>query len=179
MRGEMRFAFASLGLLLGSCSPHGEPTTARQNGSLPQGVFDYHATPLPGELRPIGAAAPAFARYLNDVHRRVHPIFADMFLTLADRRPANDPLQNQSLAATVELVIDGRNGRIVRLGIVRTSGLTMFDGGAIVSINQAAPFGVAPAEIRSPDGNVHLEWELRRDQLACSTLGMHPFLFKP
>ena len=71
------------------------------------------------------------------------------------------------------------SGRIVRLNVVHSSGLTAFDGGVIVSLDQAAPFGEAPPEIRSPDGNVHLQWEFRRDAMACSSLGMHPLLFKP
>jgi hypothetical protein len=199
MPGERRsFGLLALGLWLAGCVPHGDPTwpsgshesfagpsalqeaaalarvkTLRQIGS------GYHVTVLPSNLRPIGSAAPAFAQYLTDMHKKVHPVFADGFLSAADRRSANDPLGNPKLSTTVELVIEGKTGHIARLSIVRPSGLTEFDGGVIVSLDQAAPFGEAPPEIRSPDGNVHLQWELRRDRMACSTLGMHPLLLKP
>jgi hypothetical protein len=62
--------------------------------------------------------------------------------------------------------------------IVRSSAASAFDLAALGTIERAAPFGPAPADIRSFDGNVHLYWELRRDAMACSTLGMQPLLLR-
>ena len=189
----------ALGLSLGGCAPHGDPTWP--GGSPPPGAsapdvsqlykalanrhrsragnFGYHVTLLSENVRPIGNAAVPFALYLSQMHKKVHPVFADGFLAAADRRAADDPLSDPNLATTVELVLAGTSGRILQLNIVRSSGLTAFDGGVTASLEQAAPFGEAPPEIRSPDGNVHLQWEIRRDAMACSSFGMHPLLLKP
>ncbi len=189
----------ALGLALSGCAPHGDPTWPRgkpaPGATAPDvlqlykalanrprtrtGNFGYHVTLVSDNLRPIGKAAVTFALYLNHLHKKVHPVFADGFLTAADRRSADDPLSDPNLATTVELVLAGTSGRILYLNIVRSSGLTAFDGGVTASLEQAAPFGEAPPEIRSPDGDVHLQWEIRRDAMACSSLGMHPLLLKP
>jgi hypothetical protein len=188
----------ALGIALSGCAPHADPTWP--HGKPPPGAtapdvlqlyralanrhhprasnFGYHVTLVSDEVRPIGNAAVPFARYLNHMHEKVHPLFADGFLTTADRRSADDPLSNPNLATTVELVLAGTSGRILHLSIVRSSGVTAFDGGVTASLEQAAPFGEAPPEIRSPDGNVHLQWEIRRDAMACSSVGMHPLLLK-
>ena len=69
-----------------------------------------------------------------------------------------------------------RGSRLVRRGVTSTSGITAFDISAIAAVDRAAPFGTPPAEIISPDGNVYLHWEFRRDDMACSTLFAHPFI---
>lgn len=152
--------------------------TQRTHSVIPEGAFGYQSVIKPSNLRPIGDAAVPFANYLDQLHRKLHPFFAEGFLVAADGRPVGDAVHDRSLRATVELVIDGETGRIVRRGIVDTSGLTFFDAGTLMSIERAAPYGQAPPAIRSPDGNVYLHWELRRDTMACSTLGIHPYLLK-
>jgi hypothetical protein len=187
----------ALGIALSGCAPHADPTWP--HGKPPPGATapdvlqryqalakrprapssGYHVTLVSDNVRPIGDAAVPFARYLKHLHEKVHPVFADGFLTAADRRSADDPLSNPNLATTVELVLAGTSGRILHLNIVRSSSVTAFDGGVTASLEQAAPFGEAPPEIRSPDGNVHLQWEIRRDAMACSSVGMHPLLLRP
>jgi hypothetical protein len=49
------------------------------------------------------------------------------------------------------------------MGVVKTSGATDFDLGVLESVSRAAPFGPPPPETVSPDGNVYLHWQLRRD----------------
>jgi hypothetical protein len=65
----------------------------------------------------------------------------------------------------------------VKLGIVKTSGITAFDIAALDSVHRAQPFGPAPGAIVSPDGNVYLHWEFHRDEVfACSTMHARPFM---
>jgi hypothetical protein len=123
-------------------------------------------------------AAVPFALYLNQIHSRIHPIFADVFLDSLDRLPAGHPLNDQNLVTALEIVVDKEEGRLVRRGVTHTSGVTAFDINAIAAVDRAAPFGTPPPEIVSPDGNVYLHWEFRRDQMACSTLYAHPYILK-
>jgi TonB family protein len=132
-----------------------------------------------GEWQPLGGAARPFAAYLNRMHRKLHPVFSDGFLASVDRLPASHPLNDPSLMVTLELVIAGTDGRLVRRGIIRSSGVTAFDLSAVASVDRAAPFGAAPPDIVSPDGNVYVDWDFRRDQMACSTMHARPHLLAP
>jgi TonB-like protein len=131
-----------------------------------------------GNQTALNTAAVPFAAYLNQIHSRIHPIFADTFLDSLDRLPASHPLNDRNLVTALEIVVDHEEGRLVRRGVTRTSGVTAFDINAIAAVDRAAPFGTPPSEIVSPDGNVYLHWEFRRDDMACSTLYAHPYILK-
>ncbi len=116
------------------------------------------------------ATKRAFATYLVGMHNRIHVRFAERFLESLDSLPSNHPANQSELVTTVEIMIDGADGSVRRVGIVRPSGVTIFDVGVLASIQDASPFGVAPTEIRSADGNVIVTWTFHRDRmLSCST----------
>jgi hypothetical protein len=141
-------------------------------------IENYVPSVKPGNQTALNTAAAPFALYLNQIHSRIHPIFADMFLDSLDRLPASHPMNDPNLVTALEIVVDREEGRLVRRGVTRTSGVTAFDINAIAAVDRAAPFGTPPAEIVSPDGNVYLHWEFRRDAMACSTLYAHPYILK-
>jgi hypothetical protein len=85
----------------------------------------------------------------------------------------NDP----KIVTRLEIVVSPKEGRIVKMGVVKTSGITAFDIAALDSVHRAQPFGPAPSAIVSPDGNVYLHWEFHRDEVfACSTMHARPFM---
>lgn len=139
-------------------------------------IENYVPAVKPGNQTALNTAAAPFALYLHQIHNRIHPIFADEFLDSLDHLPASHPLNDQSLVTKLELVVDREEGRLLRRGVVHTSGVTAFDVSAISAVDRAAPFGPPPSEIVSPDGNVYLHWEFRRDQMACSTLYAYPYI---
>ncbi len=141
-------------------------------------IENYVPSVKPGNQTALNTAAVPFASYLNQIHVRIHPLFADDFLASLDALPSSHPMNDPSLVTALEIVLDHESGRLVRRGVTRTSGVTAFDVSAIASVDRAAPFGAPPSEIVSPDGNVYLHWEFRRDQMACSTLFAHPFILK-
>jgi hypothetical protein len=141
-------------------------------------IENYVPSVKPGNQTALNTAAVPFALYLNQIHSRIHPIFADTFLDSLDRLPASHPMNDQNLVTALEIVVDKEEGRLVRRGVTHTSGVTAFDINAIAAVDRAAPFGTPPPEIVSPDGNVYLHWEFRRDQMACSTLYAHPYILK-
>lgn len=145
-------------------------------GAVRSEDIGYHATIHRGGGGPIRDAAHAFAEYFNHVHRRVHPIFADTLLARLDALPPDNALRDPALNVTIELVMSGTDGSVIESRIIRNSAASAFDRAALNAVEQAAPFGPAPPDIRSFDGNVHLYWELRRDAMACSTMGMQPLL---
>jgi TonB family protein len=139
-------------------------------------IENYVSSVKPGNQTALNTAAVPFATYLNGMHNRIHPIFADSFLASLDNLPATHALNDQHLIARLEIVLT-RDGHIVKMGIVKTSGVTAFDIAALDSVQRAQPFGQAPSAIISKDGQVYLHWEFHRDEVyACSTMNARPFM---
>jgi TonB family protein len=139
-------------------------------------IENYVSTVKPGNQTALNTAAVPFATYLNTIHNRIHPLFADSFLGSLDGLPKGHPMNDPKLKTNLEIVVS-REGRLVKMGVTRTSGITAFDIAALDAVNRAQPFGPAPGAIVSPDGNVYLHWEFHRDEVyACSTMNARPFL---
>jgi TonB family protein len=139
-------------------------------------IENYVSSVKPGNQTALNTAQVPFASYLNAMHNRIHPIFADSFLESLDNLPASHPLNDQHLITKLEIVLT-KEGHVQKMGIVRTSGITAFDIAALDAVQRASPFGPAPSAIISPDGNVYLHWEFHRDEVyACSTMNARPFL---
>jgi hypothetical protein len=141
---------------------------------------NYISSVKPGNQTALNTAAVPFASYLQRIHNRLHPVFAEAFLDSLDNLPQGHALNDQKLATSLELVLDGERGRIVKFGRTKTSGVTAFDVAALHAVNVAATasgFGKPPAAIVSPDGNVYLHWEFHRQrEVACSTQNARPYM---
>ncbi len=139
-------------------------------------IENYVTSVKPGNQTALNTAAVPFATYLNTIHNRIHPIFADSFLGSLDGLPKGHPMNDPKLRTNLEIVVS-RTGRLVKMGVTKTSGITAFDIAALDSVNRAQPFGPAPGAIVSADGNVYLHWEFHRDEVyACSTMNARPFI---
>jgi TonB family protein len=162
----------------------GERRLAEHRGSWTSSSFDkwrpaienYVSSVKPGNQTALNTAAVPFATYLNAMHNRIHPIFADSFLASLDSLPPTNPLNDPKLMTRLEIVLT-RDGHIVKMGVVKTSGVTAFDIAALDSVQRASPFGSAPNAIVSTDGSVYLHWEFHRDEVyACATMNAAPFM---
>jgi hypothetical protein len=100
--------------------------------------------------------------YLDNVHACVHAAFADSFLPSLAALPKEHALSDPSLEATVELVIDGESGALVKEGIVSSSGVPEFDAAALAAFEHAFPLAPPPASTLSSDGRLYVTWELHR-----------------
>lgn len=142
-------------------------------------IENYDPSVKPGNQTSLNAAKVPFASYINKMHNRIHPVFADGFLgSLAGLDPT-DKLSNLKLSTHMELVLDAKTGKVVRLGITKPSGVTALEVAAMRSVEQAGPYGKAPDAIISPDGNVYLHWEFHRDPYyACTSKFARPYLLK-
>jgi hypothetical protein len=139
-------------------------------------IENYLPSVRDGNQTALNTAAVPFGTYLNLMHNRIHPIFADSFLESLDSLPRTNPINDQKLITALEIVLT-KDGALKRMGVVKTSGITAFDIAALDSVNRAAPFGPAPGAIVSPDGNVYLHWEFHRDEVfACSTMNARPYI---
>jgi TonB family protein len=142
-------------------------------------IENYVGVVKPGNQTALNTARVPFANYLHQIHNRIHPIFAEGFLDSLDSLPSAHPLNRQEMNTNVEIVLDREAGRITRMGITKTSGVTAFDIAALSAVDAAQPFGAPPREIVSPDGNVYFHWEFHRNRdEACSTYFARPFILK-
>jgi hypothetical protein len=133
----------------------------------------YPSRIAPTGQRPLSGALVHFATYLNAMHNRLHPIFADHALAVWKRGK-----DREFRTARLELTL-GADGQIVDMGVIGDSGSPLFDAMALESFARAAPFGVPPDDIRSGDGLVHLIWLLTTDEVfACTTMNARPFLLE-
>jgi hypothetical protein len=127
----------------------------------------------------LNAAAAPFATYLVTIHNRIHPIFAEQDLPALDDLGKTHPINEPSVYASLEIVLDKNTGKVVRMGVTKPSGFTSFDLQALDAVSRAAPFGKAPDIIASPDGNVYLHWEFHRNPFdACTTRNARPLMLK-
>lgn len=142
-------------------------------------IENYVASVKPGNQTALNTARVPFASYLNAVHNRLHPIFADSFLASLESLPGAHPMNRADIKTHLEIVLDKDEGKVVRMGVTHTSGVTAFDIAALESVMRASPFGAPPGEIVSPDGRVYFHWEFYRNPFyACSTYFAHPFILK-
>jgi TonB family protein len=142
-------------------------------------IENYVASVKPGNQTALNTARVPFANYLVQIHNRIHPIFAEGFLDSLDNLPNTHPLNRPEITTNVEIVLDREEGRITRMGITKTSGVTAFDVAALSAVDAAQPFGAPPRDIVSPDGNVYFHWEFHRNRdEACSTYFARPFILK-
>jgi hypothetical protein len=156
------------------------PPTARRSWRAPS--FDHYRSAIenyvpvvPQQAQRAPRDEPAFAQYLVAMHARLHPIFSDTFLNALDTLPPEHPMNAPDLRATLELVLESQTGRLIHRGVIETSGVTAFDVSAIAAVERAAPFGAPPSATLSSDGKFYVHWTFRRDGMACSALGAHPY----
>jgi hypothetical protein len=142
-------------------------------------IENYDPSVKLGNQTRLNAAQSVFATYLSTIHNAIHPIFADEFLASLNKLGRDHDL-NGDIVTHVEIVLTRDEGKIVRMGVTKNSGFTLFDAAALEAIDRAGPFGLkAPDAIVSPDGHVYLHWEFHRDPVdACSTRNSSPFLVK-
>jgi hypothetical protein len=179
-----RFVVVTAGLVtVAACGPalitpapsNQTPLTARgtdptRTTTAPSGAIS------PGNHRSLGEAAVPFARYLIAAHERIHPAFTAALAEIASHLP-EAKVGSPDLVTTLEIVVDHETGRLVRLGVIRASGLTAFDVATLSAVSHAQPFGTAPQAIASPDGNVYVHWEFHRDPTdGCSLWNAFPYL---
>jgi TonB family protein len=170
----------SVFLSLSCTRPPAHPATSAEppaNDAWPKVSRERWAASLYGYESPLraitvirsGATQGEFTDYVSVIHDRLHPIFTDGFLASLEELPADHPLNRETLNALVEVVLNG-DGKIVRLGILHSSGVEAFDVGVLEAVWRASPFGKPPREIVSIDGRVYVHWRLWREPYyACST----------
>lgn len=126
-----------------------------------------------GNQTALNARRSPFAAYIQRVHLRFHELFHANMANL----PRDGAHSDETLITRLEIVLE-EDGRLVEVGVVRSSGQILFDLAAYSAVKRGAPYPAAPGEILSDDGRVYLQWDFRRDMMACHQLQARPFILE-
>jgi TonB family protein len=126
-----------------------------------------------GNQTALNARRSPFAAYIQRVHLRFHEAFHELVANL----PSDAAHSDLDLVTRLEIVLEA-NGALAAVGVVRSSGQILFDHAAFAAVKRGAPFPDAPGEITSNDGRVYLQWDFRRDPMACHQLHARPFILE-
>ena len=103
------------------------------------------------------------ADYLTMVADRLQPRWSEFLTDCRQRLPASHALNQMSLAAMAELVVDPA-GHVVVAKIAAPSGNADFDHAVSDVIADASELAVPPHELLADDDRVHLRWLFARDR---------------
>ena len=142
-------------------------------------IENYVPDVRPGNQTSLNAAHSPFASYIVKMHNRIHPLFAESFISSLNALPKTDAINDESLYAVIEVAISPDDGHLVKAGVIHHSGVTAFDVGALDAIGRAGPFGKAPPAIVSYNGNVYMHWTFHRNGNYCHHGAAAPFLLGP
>ena len=137
-------------------------------------IENYIEGVRPGNQTALNARADPFAAYVARMHDRIHPEFAVRYLGGLPL-DVGGGLGDMTLNATLEIGVRA-DGSIERIGVIRTSGNTLFDFGAFAAVMRAQPFAATPSAIRSGDGLVWVHWRFDRGQRQCGTFQANMFI---
>jgi TonB family protein len=112
-----------------------------------------------------------FSAYIAQMHRSIHDQWGFGQILVWDEQPRTSPLNNVTLLATLELVLNG-DGTIDNIKVVRSSGLRAYDVAAIDVAYSAGPYPSAPKALRSANGKIYIHWDFHRDDRQCATSGV-------
>lgn len=167
--------------------PGGSSGGRKAGSSAKPGVWDearrHYQSPLEnmvpevqvGNQTALRSRKHPFARYIATIHRKIHELWAYGILGRWDTLPARSELSDRSLWSRIEVVINP-DGTVDKTTLVHFSGSSTFDGSAKEVIWAAGPFPEPPAAIRSGNGKVYMHWTFHRNERACGTFGVMPYI---
>lgn len=129
----------------------------------------------PGNQTALSTAADPFAKFLHQMHLRIHDKWGDGALRDFDKLGGSNPLNSPALLVTLEIVVRP-DGTLEKAAPVGSSGYLPYDVAAVTAVFDSAPFPKPPESIRSYNGNVYLRWTLHRDTRQCATSFAEPFI---
>ena len=106
--------------------------------------------------------------YLRSMHGRIHLRWMHGFIeSVAQMRPATDPLNNPALTAEILFTVRW-DGSPAEVTLTKSSGQKVFDQAALAAIRGDSPYGVPPLALFGDDGVAHFRWVFARDHRQCS-----------
>lgn len=130
----------------------------------------------PGNHTSVNARASEHASYIARMHRSIHARWAERFIPRVSRNfSSSHELNDRSLQAVVEIVIDAEQEEVVETVRAQPSGNDLFDAEALNIARDIDDVSDPPDSIVSPDGKIYIHWSFWRDKRRCGTFGVRIF----
>jgi len=147
----------------------------RRWGAIKSSLENFIPEVRPGNQTALGTRAAPFAAYIARMHRGIHKLWGFGLLEDWDKKSSSNPFNDMEMWTMIEIVLNG-DGTLDKLTIVRPSGYLPFDVAAMDVVMSAGPFPDPPAAIKSANGKIYLHWRFHRDDRACGTFGVDPYI---
>jgi TonB family protein len=144
-------------------------------GQIKSALENFIPEVKPGNQTALGTRAAPFAAYIARMHRGIHKLWGFGVLEDWDRKSSSSPFNNMEMWTMIEIVLNG-DGTIDKLTVARPSGYLPFDVAAMDVVMSAGPYPDPPAGIKSGNGKIYLHWRFHRDDRACGTFGVDPYI---
>ena len=122
----------------------------------------------PGNRTALNTRAAPFAAFIARMHRNIHRLWGFGALEDWDELPSTSPFNDDSLASTLEIVLN-RDGTVDKVTVVKASRYLPYDAAAIDTVYTAGPYPEPPRDIRSRNGKIYMHWTFHRDARQCAT----------
>lgn len=156
----------------------GTGTYGRMSAKVRRALTNNQSFVKPGNQEPLGNRQVVFHNYIRRVHETsIHPLFADSFLRSLPGLSASDPLNDMSLHMVAEFEIF-ESGHISEIRVIRSSGIAVFDAGAVDSIYRSSPFPPPPKSVLSWNNRVYMRWGFYRNQRKCGVFNVEPYILR-
>jgi TonB family protein len=156
-------------------SSHKQGKWEKRWGAIKSSLENFIPEVKPGNQTALGTRAAPFAAYIARMHRGIHKLWGFGVLEDWDKKSASNPLNNMELWTMIEIVLNG-DGTVDKLTIARPSGFLPFDVAAMDVVMSAGPYPDPPSAIKSSNGKIYLHWRFHRDDRACGTFGVDPYI---
>jgi TonB family protein len=156
-------------------STHMGRALSRRMSQVRSSLENFIPDVKPGTKTVLNARKAPFAAFIARVHRQIHKYWGFGALEDWDALPASSPFNNESLATTLEIVLN-QDGTVGKITVVKASGYLAYDAAAIDAVFAAGPFPEPPSEILSSNGKVYFHWNFARDGRACGTEGVEYYI---
>ena len=124
-------------------------------------------------VAPEHLSGPSWQEFVAHAHQAMHPVFVHQFLRSLDQLPADHEVNSPNLYVTVRYQLSRVSGQIT-LSIVRSSGVELFDVGALEAL-VAASLPAIQVSSSGMQSDFDFEWTLfRHPTFACTEHFMRP-----
>src|SRR5262249_21468422 len=147
----------------------------RRWGAIKSSLENFIPEVKPGNQTALGTRAAPFAAFIARMHRSIHNLWGFGVLEDWDHKSSSNQFNNQELWTMIEIVLN-TEGTMDKLTMVRPSGFLPFDVAAMDVVMSAGPYPDPPGAIKSANGKIYLHWRFHRDDRACGTFGVDPYI---
>jgi outer membrane biosynthesis protein TonB len=133
------------------------PAPSAPEPRLTVSTIEPTSPPRPGPSKPIAMGSP-MGVYIAGMRDRIRAAFGAKYPCPSYAASAGAS-SGSDLRTRLEIVLEPDTGKVARVGVLASSGVTAFDDAVLGAVGESAPFGKVPEVVVSPDRLAYIHWE--------------------